>query len=301
VRFWINEGVRIFRVDNPHTKPTQFWEWLIGEVRSTDPDVIFLSEAFTRPKVMRALGKIGFTQSYTYFTWRNFKGELADYFRELTSSAVANVMRPNLFTNTPDILPGILQNAPRSAFMMRAALACTLGSTWGMYNGFELCEGTPLPGKEEYLDSEKYQFKVWDWDRPGNIKEFIGRLNRIRNSEPALRHFRNLRFVETTSENLLAYSKHDPHGRRSEERGFLLVVVNLDPHAAHDGTVEVPIDDLGIGVDETYQMHDLLSDERYLWRGTKNYVRLDPASGTVAHIFRVRRWSHTERGFDYFM
>jgi starch synthase (maltosyl-transferring) len=294
-RFWIAEGVRIFRVDNPHTKPVQFWEWLIAEIHATDPDVILLSEAFTRPKMMKALGKAGFTQSYTYFTWRNFKRELVDYFTELTQTEVADYLRGNLFTNTPDILPYFLQNAPRSAFKIRATLAATLSSLWGMYNGFELCEGTPIPGKEEYLNSEKYDYKVWDWDRPGNIKEYIARLNRIRADQPALHGYRNLRFYEADNESVLFYGKAGEGGR-----GPVLVVVNLDPYRAQESSVQVPIRELGLRADETYQLHDLISDRRYFWRGERNYVRLDPEN-EVAHIFRLLRYSHREQDFDYFL
>jgi starch synthase (maltosyl-transferring) len=295
LRFWMAEGVRIFRVDNPHTKPVRFWEWLIAEVHRSDPDVIFLAEAFTRPKMMKVLAKAGFTQSYTYFTWRNFKRELEEYFTELSQTAVADYLRGNLFCNTPDILPEFLQNAPRSAFKIRATLAATLSSVWGMYNGFELCEGAPLPGKEEYIDSEKYQFKVWDWNRPGNIKDYIARLNRIRREQPALQRFRNLRFYKADNDNILFYGKSLP-----AERQWLLVVVNLDPFRAQESSVQVPIHELGMRPDETYQLHDLITDKRYFWRGEKNYVRLDPES-EVAHVFRLLRWSYREQDFDYFM
>jgi starch synthase (maltosyl-transferring) len=294
-RFWMDEGVRIFRVDNPHTKPVQFWEWLVAEIHATDPDVLLLSEAFTRPKMMKALAKAGFTQSYTYFTWRNFKRELTDYFRELCQTEVADYLRGNLFTNTPDILPYFLQNAPRSAFKIRATLAATLSSLWGIYNGFELCEGTPIPGKEEYLDSEKYDFKVWDWNRPGNIKEYISRLNRIRAEQPALQGYRNLRFYEADNESILFYGKASPDGR-----GPILVLVNLDPFRAQESSVMVPISELGLRPDETYQLHDLISDRRYFWRGERNYVRLDPEN-EVAHVFRLLRYSHREQDFDYFL
>ncbi len=295
LRFWVEQGVKIFRVDNPHTKPVQFWQWLIAEIQRTDPDVLFLAEAFTRPKMMKALGKAGFSQSYTYFTWRNFKHELIEYFTELTSPPTSDIMRGNLFTNTPDILPRILQNAPRSAFMMRATLAATLSSVWGMYNGFELGEGTPRPDSEEYLDSEKYQLKVWDWDRPGNIKDYIGRLNRIRDEQPALQQYRALRFFPTDDDNLLAY------GKATEDlSNVIIVVVNLDPYKPHEGTVELPLAALDLRPDETYQLHDLLGDKRYFWRGAHNFVRLDPAS-EVGHVFRLLRWSHREQDFDYFI
>jgi starch synthase (maltosyl-transferring) len=295
IRFWMDQGVRIFRVDNPHTKPVFFWEWLIGRIHDTDPDVIFLSEAFTRPKMMKALAKAGFTQSYTYFTWRNFKQEIIDYFTELTATDVADYMRGNLFTNTPDILPKVLQNAPRQAFKMRAALAATLSSVWGMYNGFELCEGRPVPGKEEYLDSEKYQFKVWDWDRPGHIKDFIRRLNRIRREQPALREYRNLRFYQAGNDNILFYGKHTADGKN-----IVLAAVNLDPYEAHETTVHLPLAEFGLKPDETYQMHELITDRFYFWTGERNYVRIDPEYQPV-QIFRLGRWSHREQDFDYYI
>ncbi len=295
LRFWIDQGVRIFRIDNPHTKPIPFWEWLIDQVHDTDPDVIFLAEAFTRPKMMKALAKAGFTQSYTYFTWRNFKQELIEYFTELTQTEVAEYLRGNLFTNTPDILPEFLQNAPRSAFKIRATLAATLSSCWGMYNGFELCEGSPLPGREEYQDSEKYQFKVWDWDRPGNIKEYIGRLNHIRQAQPALQEYCNLQFHGADDDNILFYSK-----RSEERRNIILVAVNLDPFQAHESQVHVPLELMGLSPDETYQLHDLISDRRYFWKGESNFIRLDPGRES-AHIFQLLRWSYREQDFDYFL
>jgi len=245
--------------------------------------------------MMARLGKLGFAQSYTYFTWRNFKRELEEYFTELTRTEVAEYLRGNLFTNTPDILPEFLQNAPRSAFKIRATLAATLSSVWGMYNGFELCEGAPLPGREEYLSSEKYEPKVWDWDRPGNIKEYIARLNRIRREQPALHRYRNLRFYRADNDNVLFYGKS-----LAEPRSQVLVLVNLDPYRAQEATVHVPIQELGLRPDETYQLHDLISDRRYFWRGEANYVRLDPEN-EVAHIFRLLRWSHREQDFDYFL
>jgi starch synthase (maltosyl-transferring) len=291
----MEQGVRIFRIDNPHTKPVFFWEWLIEEIHRTDPDVIFLSEAFTRPKMMKALAKAGFTQSYTYFTWRNFKHELTEYFNELTNTEMAEYFRGNLFTNTPDILPSFLQNAPRAAFKIRATLAATLSSLWGMYNGFELCEGSPLPGKEEYINSEKYQYKVWDWDRPGNIKEYIARLNRIRHEQPALHQYGNIHFYQADNDNILFYGKHS-----AEHRNTIFVAVNLDPYRSQESSVYVPIHEYGIRHDETYQLHDLITDRRYFWRGERNFIRLDPENES-AHIFRLLRWSHREQDFDYFL
>ncbi|MBF0288024.1 MAG: alpha-1,4-glucan--maltose-1-phosphate maltosyltransferase [SAR324 cluster bacterium] len=294
-RFWIEHGVKIFRIDNPHTKPFEFWEWLIAEIRKKDPDVLFLAEAFTRPKVMKALAKMGYTQSYSYFTWRNFKEELTEYFTELTQTEVAEYMRVNLFVNTPDILPEVLQHAPPAAFKMRAVLATTLGSVWGMYNGFELCEGTPVPGKEEYLNSEKYDYKVWDWERPGNIKEFIGRLNHIRNENPALQLYRNLHFYAADNDNILFYAKYTKN-----LGNIIMVIVNLDPYRAQETLVHVPIHEFGIKPDETYQVHDLLTHKRYYWRGEENYVRLDPDED-VAHVFQLMRWTHRENDFDYYV
>lgn len=294
-RFWMEQGVRIFRVDNPHTKPVEFWQWLIQNVRETDPDVIFLAEAFTRPKMMKILAKAGFSQSYTYFTWRNFKHEIIDYFTDLTQTDVADYFRGNLFTNTPDILPEFLQNAPRSAFKIRAVLAATLSPTWGMYNGFELCEGTPLPGREEYLDSEKYQFKVWDWNRPGNIKEYITRLNRIRREHRALQETRNLRFHHAANDHVLFFGKYS-----HEERDHILVAVNLNPFKTEESAVHFPIHELGIRPDETYQLHDLITDSRYYWKGERNFVKLDP-SNESAHVLHLLRWSHRESDFDYFL
>ncbi|MFH1130848.1 MAG: alpha-1,4-glucan--maltose-1-phosphate maltosyltransferase, partial [Pseudomonadota bacterium] len=281
LRFWMDRGVRIFRVDNPHTKPTGFWEWLLGEIRSTDPDVIFLCEAFTRPKVMRALAKVGFTQNYTYFTWRNAKAELVDYFTELTSTEVVEYLRGNLFTNTPDILHAFLQNAPRSAFKIRATLAATLSPLWGMYNGFELCEGTARPGTEEYLDSEKYQYKVWDWDRPGNIKDYIARLNKIRADEPALQKFRNLRFCDADNGNIIFYAKYT-----SDFRNIILVAVNLDPYGVQDCYVRVPLHDLNIQANQDYEVQDLITGESFLWKGERNFVRLDPKKES-AHVLKL--------------
>jgi starch synthase (maltosyl-transferring) len=294
IRFWIDQGVRIFRVDNPHTKPVFFWKQLIEETHRTDPDIIFLSEAFTRPKMMQALAKAGFTQSYTYFTWRNFKQEFIDYFTELTQTEVAEYMIGNLFTNTPDILPVVLQNASRSAFKMRAVLAATLSSVWGIYNGFELCEGTPKPGTEEYLNSEKYQYKVWDWDRPGNIKAFIKKLNTVRKAHPALQTYSNVHFYESDNENIIFYGKYTP-----DLQDIILVIVNLDPFKKEESFISVPIEELQIRPDESYQVIDLLTEEKFYWQGTRNFVSLDPEK-EPAHILMVRRWARREQDFDYY-
>jgi starch synthase (maltosyl-transferring) len=295
ILFWSEKGVRIFRVDNPHTKPVAFWEYLIGKVRAKYPDVVFLSEAFTRPKMMKVLAKAGFQQSYTYFTWRNTKHELTEYFTELTQTDMAQHFRGNLFPNTPDILPSFLQLGGRPAFMIRAVLAATLSSVYGIYSGFELCENAALPNREEYLDSEKYQFKGRDWNAPGNIKDFITRINRVRAENRALHEYANLRFYEAENENVLFY------GKMTESRdNIILVVVNLDPYQSHDSYIHVPVEEFGWLEGDTYQVHDLLYDERYLWRGQRNFVVLDPHK-KPAHIFRIRRWVSREQNFDYFM
>ena len=293
--FWVDQGVRIFRVDNPHTKPLEFWEWLIREVQDGHPDVIFLSEAFTRPKVMKALAKAGFSQSYTYFTWRNFKEELTEYFEELTRSDMAEYFRGNLFCNTPDILPEILQRGGPPAFKMRAALAATLSPLWGIYSGFELCEAAPVPGTEEYLDSEKYQIRVRDWDRPGHIKEYLARLNRIRRENPALQTARNLRFYQADSPHVLFY------GRMTEGRdNVVLVAVNLDPFAVHEATLHLPLDERGLTPDDTYEIHELLTDGRALGRGARQTVTLDPQV-SPARIYQIERWRRREHDFQYFI
>ena len=294
VRFWIEQGVRTFRVDNPHTKPLDFWAWLIRQVQERDPDVIFLSEAFTRPKVMRALGKAGFTQSYTYFTWRNFKEELTEYLEELTRSEMAEYFRGNFFVNTPDILPEVLQRGGPPAFRMRAALAATLASVWGVYSGFELGEAAALPGSEEYQASEKYEIRVRDWDAPGNLKDHIARLNSIRRENRALHSMRGLRFYAASSPHVLFYGKMTP-----ARDNVILVAVNLDPFAAHETTLELPLEEIGIAADETYELHELLADQRRLIRGARHTVSLDPRVAT-AHVYRVGRWRRRERDFDYF-
>jgi len=294
--FWVERGVRIFRVDNPHTKPLPFWEWWIEEVRHSYPDVIFLSEAFTRPKVMRHLAKVGFSQSYTYFTWRNTKAELVDYFTELTGTEVREYMRANLFTNTPDILHEYLQFGGRAAFQVRLVLAATLGASYGVYGpAFELCEGRAVPGTEEYQDSEKFQIRAWDRNRRGNIREFITRVNRIRRENRCLQSDWSLRFHDVDNDHLLFYSK------KTEDLGnVLLMVVNLDPHHAQQGWLSVPLRDLGLRETDHYQVHDLLGDARFLWQGEANFVRLLP-SESPAHIFLLRRKVRTERDFDYFL
>jgi starch synthase (maltosyl-transferring) len=296
VLFWIEKGVRIFRVDNPHTKPFPFWEWLIGGIKKEYPEVIFLSEAFTRPKVMYRLAKIGFTQSYTYFTWRNTKRELIEYLTELTRTEVGEYFRPNFWPNTPDILPEHLQYGGRPAFMIRLILAATLSSNYGIYGpAFELCVHEALPGKEEYLNSEKYEIKPWNRDIPGNLKDFIIRVNRIRRENPALQTTWNLRFYEVDNETLLFYGK-----ATRDLSNIILMVVNLDPFHTQNGWVRVPIEELGLDAHQPYLVHDLLSDDKYIWQGERNYVELHPQV-LPANIFRVRKRLKRETDFDYFV
>ena len=283
ILFWAERGVRVFRVDNPHTKPVAFWEYLIAQVRQKFPDTIFLSEAFTRPKMMKALAKAGFTQSYTYFTWRTSKYELTEYFSELTQTEMREYFRGNLFTNTPDILPFHLQTGGRPMFQIRAVLAATLSSLYGIYSGFELCENIPVSGREEYLDSEKYQFKERDWDAPGNIKELLTKLNRIRRENRALHLYDNLRFHPVDNEALLFYSK-----MTTARDSIILIIVNLDPLYTQSGWIDAPIEQFGELGGDSYEVQDLLTNDRYLWHGRRNYVALHP-SVQPAHILRVRR------------
>jgi starch synthase (maltosyl-transferring) len=283
-QFWIERGVRIFRVDNPHTKSFGFWEWLIDEVHARDPRVIFLAEAFTRPKLMRYLAKAGFTQSYTYFTWRNTKAEIEAYFTELTTTEMQEYFRPNLFANTPDILHAYLVDGGRPAFETRLVLAGTLGATYGIYSGFELCDNRAVPGTEEYADSEKYQIRKWDWNRPGHIGELVTRVNQVRRAHPALQANGSLRFHQTDNPQIIAYSKTSPDGR-----DVILVVVNLDPHHLQHGFVRITSDLLGPLASDpasAYTLHDLLTDTRYAWRGDSNYVRFDP-DVRQAHILHL--------------
>jgi starch synthase (maltosyl-transferring) len=281
VLFWVEKGVRVFRVDNPHTKPLPFWEWMIREVRTLYPDVIFLSEAFTRPKMMKRLAKLGFTQSYSYFTWRNTKAELTEYLTELTRDEPREHMRPNFFVNTPDINPKFLQTSGRPGFQIRAVLAATLSPLWGVYCGFELCEATPLPGKEEYLDSEKFEIKAWDWDRPGNIREVIRRLNQIRRENPALWHFANLEFLPSFDPNIIVYAK-----MTEAQDNAIVVAVNLDPHQPHGCNFEVPLWRFGLADHATITAEDLLSGMRFPWTGKIQHIWLDPAHNPFA-IWRL--------------
>jgi len=284
ILFWCGHKVRTFRVDNPHTKPVAFWEYVISEVRNQYPDAIFLSEAFTKPKMMKALAKAGFTQGYTYFTWRVSKAELTEYFTELTQTEMKDCFRANLWPNTPDILPMHLQNAPRSMFKIRAILAATLSPIYGIYSGFELCENDPTPGKEEYHESEKYQWKERNWDRPGNIKDLITSLNDIRRKNRAFQIYDNLRFHRIENDQLLAYGKQTAAGEN-----ILLTIVNLDPGHSQSGFVELPLQAWGIDASESFLAEDLLSGDRFTWRGARQFVKLDPDS-KPAHILRIRRF-----------
>jgi starch synthase (maltosyl-transferring) len=283
VIFWVKKGVSIFRVDNPHTKPLCFWKWLIDEVQKDHPRVIFLSEAFSRPKIMKFLAKAGFTQSYTYFTWRNSKSELRSYLQELINTDMKYYFRGNFFTNTPDILTEYLQKGGMPAFKIRFVLASTLSSVYGIYSGFELCENQAKPKSEEYSKSEKYEIKIRDWGQPGNIKDFIAGINTIRKQNPALQEYKNLEFYETFNEHILCYGK-----RTADNSNRIVVVVNLDPFAVHDDMVTLPLWKFGMEESQAYQMHDLLTGVIYPWRGASNYVCLDPQRNP-AHIFLVKR------------
>jgi starch synthase (maltosyl-transferring) len=295
--FWIEQGVRVFRVDNPHTKPFAFWEWVIGELKESCPDLIFLAEAFTRPKIMYRLAKLGFTQSYTYFAWRNTKWELTQYFTELTTTDLRDYFRPSLWPNTPDILTEYLQYGGRPAYMARLVLAATLGASYGIYGpAFELMESRAREaGSEEYLDSEKYEIKQWDTGRADSLSEFVALVNRIRRENPALQSTDKLRFHGIPNEQLICYSK-----RSDDSSNVILVVVNLDPHHTQSGWVDLSLEELGITDEEPYQVHDLLSGTRHLWQGPHNYVELNPHS-VPAHIFLIRRKVRAEHDFDYYM
>ena len=297
LEFWVAQGVRIFRVDNPHTKPFRFWEWLIATARRRTPELIFLAEAFTRPKVMYQLAKLGFSQSYTYFTWRNTKWELTEYLRELTRTNAREFFRPSFWPNTPDILPEPLQWGGQATFQARLVLAATLAASYGIYGpAFELLDARPLAaGREEYLDSEKYQLRHWDLDAPDSLRDFVARVNRIRRENPALQANDGLVFHRVDDEQLIAYSK-----ARADGSDAVLVVVNLDPHHVHAGWVELALEPLGVHPGEPFQVHDLLGGGRYFWSGARNYVEIDPRAAP-AQIFRIRRRLRTERDFDYFL
>ncbi len=295
--FWIKQGITIFRVDNPHTKPFPFWQWLIAEVKREHPEIIFLAEAFTRPKITYRLAKLGFSQSYTYFTWRNTKRELETYFTELTHTEIRDYFRPNLWTNTPDILAEYLQFGGRPAFMLRLVLAATLGANYGIYGpAYELMEATPREtGGEEYLNSEKYQVRRWTLDRADSLKDFITRVNRIRRENPALQQDHSLQFFEVDNDNLLCYAK-----TTADKLDIILVVANLDPHHTQSGWVTLPLNVLGLDALNAYQMQDMLTSARFLWHGSRNFVEINPQVAP-AHIFKLRRRVRTEHDFDYFL
>jgi starch synthase (maltosyl-transferring) len=297
VLYWIEQGIRIFRVDNPHTKPFDFWEWLITDIKNRYPDVLFLAEAFTRPKVMYELAKLGFTQSYTYFAWRNSKWELTEYFKEIAQTEVCEYFHANLWPNTPDILTDFLQQGGRPAFMLRLLLAATLGANYGIYGPvFELGENRAVrPGSEEYLDSEKYQVRNWDLESPASLAGLITRVNQIRRENPALQGDLSLSFHPVDNEQIMAYSKMS-----DDLLNIIVVVVNLDPQRTQSGMVELPLDRFHLDPRQPYQVHDLLTDAKYVWRGPRNYVELNPQR-LPAHIFCIRRRVRTENGVDYFV
>jgi starch synthase (maltosyl-transferring) len=297
VDFWMARGVKIFRVDNPHTKSFGFWEWLIGATKHEHPDVIFLAEAFTRPKVMHRLAKLGFSQSYTYFTWRNTKQELTEYFTELTHGPGRQYYRPNVWPNTPDILPETLQSGLRPMYASRLILAATLSANFGIYGPtYELMESAPRePGSEEYRDSEKYQLRHWTLQQPDSLWSLIARMNRIRRENAALQSDSGLHFCKIDNDQLIAYLKVDPGSSN-----VVLTVVNLDPHHPQSGWVDLDVTALKFDPDQPYQVHDLLSDQRYIWRGRYNYVLLDPQRAP-AHVFRLRRRLRSEQDFDYYL
>jgi starch synthase (maltosyl-transferring) len=271
IRFWIDHGILLFRVDNPHTKPFPFWDWVIDDIRREHPDVIFLSEAFTRPKIMYRLARAGFSQSYTYFTWRNTKWELTSYLTELTSEPVTGFFRPHFFVNTPDINPDFLQDAPRPAYLIRAALAATLSGLWGVYNGFELCEGQPDPQRKEYLNSEKYEIRAWDWNRPGNIIAEITALNRVRRENPALHSHLGLSFLNAWNDNVLFFEKASA-GRQN----VILIAISLDPYSPQEADVEIPLWKFGLSDYDTLRAEDLMRERQVVWTGKNQRMRLDP-------------------------
>ena len=294
--FWLEQGVRIFRVDNPHTKAFPFWEWVLAELKREYPDALFLAEAFTRPRVMQRLAKLGFSQSYTYFTWRNTRQEIAEYFTELTQTRVREFMRPNLWPNTPDILHETLQIGGRPAFLSRIVLAATLGPNYGIYGpAYELGENKPLrPGSEEYLNSEKYEIRHWDLDAPQSIAGTIATINRARRGNPALHANHDLVFHPTDNPYFIAYSKSSRDGNN-----LVLTVVNLDSFHTQAGWVTLDLDRLKLRADESFQVFDQLTGLRYLWQGSRNYVELAP-DRIPAHIFRVLRKVRSEKDFDYY-
>jgi starch synthase (maltosyl-transferring) len=296
VRHWCEQGVRVFRVDNPHTKPFALWEWLIRSIKADYPETIFLAEAFTRPKVMHRLAKLGFSQSYTYFAWRNTKYELTEYLEALTHTKAVEYMRPNFWPNTPDILTEFLQTGKRPAFMLRVALAATMTASYGIYGpAFELMEHVPpYPGSEEYLNSEKYQVRHWDLDAEHSLKDYIGRLNHIRHQNPALQQNRLTRFHKVDNDWLLAFSKRSVDGDN-----IILTVANLDVDHTQAGMVDLDLGELGLDPHKAFQVRDLVDDARYVWQGHRNYVELDPHVSPV-HVFRIGHKLRSERDFDYY-
>ncbi|MFO1199675.1 MAG: alpha-1,4-glucan--maltose-1-phosphate maltosyltransferase [Burkholderiaceae bacterium] len=297
IEFWIGQGVRIFRVDNPHTKSLAFWEWVIARVRRAHPEVVFLSEAFTRPKLMHRLAKLGFSQSYTYYTWRNTKREITEYFSGLAHGPSREYFRPNVWPNTPDILPAALQYGGRPAFMARVAMAATLSANYGIYGpAFELLEHEAIhEGAEEYRDSEKYQLRAWDRQRPESLAPFVAALNRARRENAALRSDAGLRFQPIDNDALIAYSKSTP-----DRTSVVVCVVNLDPHHPQSGWLELDPAEFGLGPDQPYQMHDAISHAHFLWHGARNYVSLDPERCPV-HVLELRPRVLRENDFDYFL
>ncbi|WPP50882.1 alpha-1,4-glucan--maltose-1-phosphate maltosyltransferase [Catalinimonas niigatensis] len=284
IQFWVDKGVKIFRVDNPHTKAFGFWQWAIGDIRSRNPEVIFLAEAFTRPRVMERLAKAGFNQSYTYFTWRNNPWEMREYMQELTSSPLRDYFRPNFWPNTPDILPPVLVHGGEPAFIMRLILAATLSSNYGLYGPvYEFGINTPFPGKEEYLDSEKYEVKHWDWHKETRIKEIITRINKIRKENPALQDTFNIHFADSSNPNILCFGKYDPKSKNK-----IIVAVNMDPYNTQGASVRIPVEQIGINPHAPYEVYDMMSYSRYTWHGEWNYVEMNPYQ-MPAHVFRVEQ------------
>jgi starch synthase (maltosyl-transferring) len=297
VSFWIQQGVHIFRVDNPHTKDLSFWEWMIADIKREHPEVVFLAEAFTRPKLMYRLAKLGFSLSYNYFAWRNTKWELEHYFTEINKTEIKEFFRPSLWPNTPDILTEYLQLGGHNAFKVRLLLAATLGASYGIYGpAFELGVNQPLAAKsEEYLDSEKYEIKHWDLENPGSLKPLITRVNQIRQAHPVLQQDHLLEFYHVDNEFILAYGKHS-----ADYSEIILVIVNLDPRWAQSGWIELPLQKFGISATQPFQVHDLLAGTRYLWNSSRNFIKLDPAV-TCAHIFKVEKTIRHEESFDYYL
>ena len=294
--YWVEQGVTIFRVDNPHTKPFHFWEWVIAEVRKSRPEAIFLSEAFTRPKVMYRLAKLGFSQSYTYFSWRNTKPELEQYIRELSGPELREYFRPNFWPNTPDILPEFLQFGGKPAFFIRFVLAATLSSSYGVYGPpYDLFINEAIPGKEEYLDSEKYEVRCWDWDDPRNMRDLIARVNAIRRHNAALQTTWNTRFCETDNDNIICYLKST-----ADRTNMLLIAVSLDPFGSQSGRFRIPLERVRIVPGQPYLVHDLLNGAMNLWHGEWNQVELS-AQEVPAKIWRIYPRLRRENDFDYFM